>query len=188
MGDVDAMDEGTPPLAEEEDLNSLFVDEDDSISDDASRVHGWVSETAGGFFAGGAAARRDADEARRTECARACLAPRITPLTPRLDAQEHGRFDDTSRDTVRFHERCGKRVNPAARGFASNEAESRKHPRTSRGRLIAPPAFTDAHFVPKERRALWCGPAGTLPSAREVIRLVEAMASTQKRLGVPVIS
>ena len=32
---------------------------------------------------------------------------------------------------------------------------------------------------------MWAGPAGTLPSAREVLRLVDAVAETQTRIGVP---
>ena len=100
------------------------------------------------------------------DCAHASVAPRITPPTPRRDTG----------------------LDPAAPAFAPRSIASSRYggvPRTNKGRLIAPPAFTDAHFVPRERRAMWAGPAGTLPSAREVLRLVDAVAETQTRIGVP---
>ena len=100
------------------------------------------------------------------DCAHASVAPRITPPTPRRDTG----------------------LDPAAPAFAPRGIANSRYggvPRTNKGRLIAPPAFTDAHFVPRERRAMWAGPAGTLPSAREVLRLVDAVAETQTRIGVP---
>ena len=100
------------------------------------------------------------------DCAHASVAPRITPPTPRRDTG----------------------LDPAAPAFAPRGIATSRYdgvPRTNKGRLIAPPAFTDAHFVPRERRAMWAGPAGTLPSAREVLRLVDAAAETQTRIGVP---
>ena len=100
------------------------------------------------------------------DCAHASVAPRITPPTPRRDTG----------------------LDPGAPAFAPRGIATSRYdgvPRTNKGRLIAPPAFTDAHFVPRERRAMWAGPAGTLPSAREVLRLVDAVAETQMRIGVP---
>jgi hypothetical protein len=89
------------------------------------------------------------------------------------------------------------RLDPAAPAFAprarslrssrvnAHTLHAKRDPRTAKGRRIAPAAFAEAHFVPRERRAMWAGPSGTLPSAREVLRLVNAMAETQTRVGVP---
>ena len=115
-------------------------------------------------------------DASAAHCAYACVAPRITPPTPRVPES---------------------RLDPAAPAFAprgrslrssrvnAHTLHAKRDPRTAKGRRIAPPTFAEAHFVPRERRAMWAGPSGTLPSAREVLRLVNAMAETQTRVGVP---
>ena len=122
---------------------------------------------------GESVAPRDASAAH---CAYASAAPRITPPTPRVPES---------------------RLDPAAPAFAprarslrssrvnAHTLHAKRDPRTAKGRRIAPAAFAEAHFVPRERRAMWAGPSGTLPSAREVLRLVNAMAETQTRVGVP---
>jgi hypothetical protein len=115
-------------------------------------------------------------DASAAHCAYASAAPRITPPTPRVPES---------------------RLDPAAPAFAprarslrssrvnAHTLHAKRDPRTAKGRRIAPAAFAEAHFVPRERRAMWAGPSGTLPSAREVLRLVNAMAETQTRVGVP---
>ncbi len=143
-------------------LDALLVDAVDGVFGDG------VAPSAEMFFP-----PRDASAAH---CAYASAAPRITPPTPRVPES---------------------RLDPAAPAFAprarslrssrvnAHTLHAKRDPRTAKGRRIAPAAFAEAHFVPRERRAMWAGPSGTLPSAREVLRLVNAMAETQTRVGVP---
>jgi hypothetical protein len=143
-------------------LDALLVDAVDGVFGES------VAPSAEMFFP-----PRDASAAH---CAYASAAPRITPPTPRVPES---------------------RLDPAAPAFAprarslrssrvnAHTLHAKRDPRTAKGRRIAPAAFAEAHFVPRERRAMWAGPSGTLPSAREVLRLVNAMAETQTRVGVP---
>ena len=148
--------------------------DDEVEADQAARgfVDGLLADAVDGVFGGDAAETSAAFPYSRAQsltcdCARASVAPRISPPTPRRDT----------------------RLDPAAPAFAPKRerlgARSLCAPRTAAGRRIAPPAFADAHFVSEARRAMWAGPSGTLPSAREVLRFVDAVAETQARVGVP---
>ena len=158
---------------------SLFTDEGDGIDSfgidslvahERCPVQNLVSGAVGDFFGSDV----------EFECARACQAPRITPPTPGRNVVPE--CHQVRKKAVDFSvPQEALRVPSYTQTVRANPAVT-----TSRGRSIAPPAFTEAHFVPKERRALWTGHSGVLPSAREVMRVDEQMAEVHTKIGVPV--
>ena len=63
-------------------------------------------------------------------------------------------------------------------------AARRVHEKTRSGRLIRAPTFCEVARVPRERAALWAGPEMRLPSAAEVLRVLERARAAQDREGV----
>ena len=148
-------------------------------------VDGLIVDAVDGVFRGTAAAAETESSvptaSRRPleRCDCASVAPRISPPTPTRD---------TGLDPAApaFAPKRRRAYPSVCRGEGSSARARREDaPRTAAGRAVAPPAFAEAHVVPAERRELWGGPSGTLPSAREVLRFVDAVAETQARVGVP---
>ena len=109
--------------------------------------------------------RRKARRSFLRDCAHASVAPRITPPTPRRDTG----------------------LDPAAPAFAPRSIASSRYggvPRTNKGRLIAPRVHGRALRPSGAPRDVGRS-RGDAPSAREVPRLVDAVAETQTRIGVP---
>jgi hypothetical protein len=94
---------------------------------------------------------------------------------PRAEAEDARR---------RRRRKSGDESSPPSKDLSASARAFSPAPKTRSGRLIRAPTFCEVARVPRERAALWAGPEMRLPSAAEVLRVLERARAAQDREGV----
>ena len=89
-----------------------------------------------------------------------------------------------SRQPENPRRKSGDESSPPSKDLSASARAFSPAPKTRSGRLIRAPTFCEVARVPRERAALWAGPEMRLPSAAEVLRVLERARAAQDREGV----
>lgn len=113
-----------------------------------------------------------------------CLATRSSKIPPRIDDRARERRPDQIRPIKSVPHRASRGLSATAAPFAPSGPRAERRP--NRQKAIGGPTFRSAWPpVPSDRRSLWAGADGGLPSAGEVLRVLEGWRLVQHTVGVP---
>ena len=116
-------------------------------------------------------------------CAHASAAPALARCSSLLsDEAPFRRHRRQPIDNPR--RKSGDESSPPSKDLSASARAFSPAPKTRSGRLIRAPTFCEVARVPRERAALWAGPEMRLPSAGEVLRVLERARAAQDREGV----
>ena len=116
-------------------------------------------------------------------CAHASAAPALARCSSLLSDEVPFRRR-RSRQPENPRRKSGDESSPPSKDLSASARAFSPAPKTRSGRLIRAPTFCEVARVPRERAALWAGPEMRLPSAGEVLRVLERARAAQDREGV----